>query len=823
MQQYPLRPRSGVSGSQTRRLPAALCLGGLLLAGCTLLDSQPRAPLTAGPLRATTTAATLPNAATQAPVTPVPLRSTVVTAAASAPAPVIGSPAAGAGPAASPSTARPPTPLGSPAPAPAGQPVPRPVASVPPFVVYAAGQLASAWEDASYGGATADLRSTEVTRHGQPTVKVTYACGWCAWVVADWNHANSVDTGKYSHLHFWINGGPTGGQIIGITLGGARLHVDQYIPGHRVPAGQWQEVLLPLDDLAAGGPALGEITFQEVAGHAQAPYYVDGLEFYQDPAPQPTPILRQAEVTVDVSSGRRPISPLIYGMSLAPVDVIQDAHIPLNRLGGNPYSRYNWRLGSARNAGSDDNFRNYTREPDDPSYTQPSGLPDMWFKTNQGVGAEVLLTVPILGYVAKDTHSQSTGVPDEGGPPRAAGSPAITGYDPTQNRAATSVLSLPRKGGPFQDPPHPQAPAVYQDEWINHLTHAFGPAGAGGVRFYAMDNEPDLWADNTHVDVQPTRVGYDALLKLFLEYGTAVKAVDPAAAVTGPVVSGWTGYWYSALDRGSDSFHTAGDRSAHGGMPLLPWFLDQVHKHDQATGQRTLDVLDIHYYPQGPGVYSDKADPTTAALRLRSTRSLWDPAYVDESWIGRTDPPQVALIPRMQSWIDQYYPGTRLGITEWNWGAEGTMNGALAIADVLGIYGREGVYLATYFTNPPRDSPGLASFKLYRNFDGHGGTFGDVAIGAQSSDQEKLGVYASEDTQTQQIKIMVLNKTPREQIAAQITVRGGRVGARVNVFQLSAATQSTIQALPDAPINGLRLSYLFPPSSITLLVLDEGP
>ena len=30
-------------------------------------------------------------------------------------------------------------------------------------------------------------------------------------------------------------------------------------------------------------------------------------------------------------------------------------------------------------------------------------------------------------------------------------------------------------------------------------------------------------------------------------------------------------------------------------------------------------------------------DPATNALRLRSTRALWDPSYVDESWINTAD------------------------------------------------------------------------------------------------------------------------------------------------------------------------------------------
>ena len=59
---------------------------------------------------------------------------------------------------------------------------------------------------------------------------------------------------------------------------------------------------------------------------------------------------------------------------------------------------------------------------------------------------------------------------------------------------------------------------VYQDEWVNHLVRTFGQAANGGVRFYSMDNEPDLWADNTHLDVHPVRPGYDGMLSGFLEF-----------------------------------------------------------------------------------------------------------------------------------------------------------------------------------------------------------------------------------------------------------------------------------------------------------------
>ena len=69
-------------------------------------------------------------------------------------------------------------------------------------------------------------------------------------------------------------------------------------------------------------------------------------------------------------------------------------------------------------------------------------------------------------------------------------------------------------------------------------------------------------------------------------------------------------------------------------MPLAEWSLQQMRAHEQATGQRLLDYLDEHYYPQAAGVFSNDTSAATNALRLRATRSLWDAGYVDESWIN---------------------------------------------------------------------------------------------------------------------------------------------------------------------------------------------
>ena len=178
-----------------------------------------------------------------------------------------------------------------------------------------------------------------------------------------------------------------------------------------------------------------------------------------------------------------------------------------------------------------------------------------------------------------------------------------------------------------------------------------------------------------------------------------------------------------------DYWNRAPGPASGGEDDYLTWFLRRVRAHDERVGRRTLHLLDVHYYPQGD-VYNDVADAPTGARRLRSTRSLWDPTYEDESWI---DEP-IRFVPRMREVITAAYPGTGLAVSEWNFGADTTMNGALAIADVLGIFGREGVQLAAYWRHPAAGSPGYFAFKMHGNYDDAGSSFGGTAVAATTSD-----------------------------------------------------------------------------------------
>ncbi|MBI4317739.1 MAG: hypothetical protein HY675_04555, partial [Chloroflexi bacterium] len=637
----------------------------------------------------------------------------------------------------------------------------------------------------------------------------------------------------------------------GLSLGkngvwGPKVSINSYMAGGSVAANQWRLVDVPLSALGAQNTTITRLMLQDISGVAQPTVYIDDVEFYggntatptatpvsstpvptqpaatQTAAPTQTPVPGSLVVSVDASADVHAISPLIYGVSdsSGAQTWYKDMGASFVRWGGNARTRHNWEI-NASNAGSDWEFRNVSQA------SGAAGSASYNFVTkNKSIGAESLLTIPTIGWVAKDGNNStmSTNVPSEGGPPVSPGSEAIAGYDPTANRNATSVRSYPKKNAAFSYPPSTTDGAVYQDEWISYLKNTFGTAQNGGVRFYAMDNEMDLWADSTHVDVHPVRAGYDETLARHKQYAEAVLGVDPTAQITGPVGWGWLSLWYSALDRGNDAFATAADRAAHGGTPFLQWFLQQAKAYDQSVGRRTLHVLDTHYYPQG-GVYSSAIDSTTQAKRLRSTRSLWDATYTEESWMANTEGgPNLRFIPRLREWIAAYYPGTRIGITEWNWGADSHVSGALAIADVLGIFGREDIYLANYWMSPANGSPGYWAWRMYRNYDGSYSRFGDVSVRAQmpAADVDKLSAYASKDSATGELKVMLINKMPGTSVNITLNVGNFAMRGTAKVYRYAAASTPQISQLAEVTAGAQSVNGSLPRYSITLLVISPS-
>jgi hypothetical protein len=447
-----------------------------------------------------------------------------------------------------------------------------------------------------------------------------------------------------------------------------------------------------------------------------------GTEATSNPEPG-VPVVR-----IDATEAGAEISPLILGLSSSlKAPELEQAGIRLNSWGGNPSTRFNYQIGHAWNNGRDWEFRNT-------NYGATGDAARGFIEENKEAGVETRLAVPTIGWIAKNDDTNVCSFPDEDG--------GCTGGDGSDCEHQ-NVIADPRTAN-VESTPEMVA------DWVAGLV-----ADGHAPRYIAMDNEPDLWG-YTHYDVHPDCPTYEELLETYLRYATAIREVAPNAELTGPVMCCWFDYWDVAPGPadGSDA-------------DFLSWFLRGVRTHDEQYGTRTLDVVDVHYYPQS-AVFNDKTDPTTNALRLNSTRSLWDPQYVDQSWIHSV----IEFIPRVKRIIESSYPGTPLFISEWNFGADDSMNGALAIADVLGIYGREGVYAAAYWRNPEPGTPGYLAFKMHGNYDDRGSRFAGRVVAVESPDPDRLSVFGALDATAGVLRVMLINKDPESPISVDLDISG---------------------------------------------------
>lgn len=517
-------------------------------------------------------------------------------------------------------------------------------------------------------------------------------------------------------------------------------------------------------------------------------------------------------LTVDGGAVQGVINPHIYGLNFADEALAADLQLLVNRWGGNATTRYNWQNDTSNRA-SDWYFENIPNDNSAPHLLPDSASSNQWIDQNVRTGTDSILTVPLIGWTPKSREYAC------GFSVSKYGAQAAT--DPWRPDCGNGLLpdwTTPITGNAPTDTSAPIDEMFVQD-WMAHLIGRYGTAAAGGVRFYNLDNEPMLW-NHTHRDVHPQAVGYDELRDLTVQYAAAIKAADSAAQTLGPVVWGWTAYFYSAKDQepGGAWWNNPQDRNAHGGVPLVPWYLQQLAAYEQAHGVRILDYLDLHYYPQASGVaLSAAGDAATQARRLRATRSLWDSTYVDESWINEP----VQLIPRMRDWVDTNYPGTKLAITEYNFGGHEHINGALAQAEVLGIFGREGVDLATLWDPPTFDQPAAFAFRMYRNVDGAGGQFGNLSLAASSSAPDTLSIFAAQRSTDLAMTLMVVNKTAVSQ-TANVQLSGFTPDLTAAVYQYSAQDTSQIVTLPAQPVTASGFTAVVPANSITLFVLPPA-
>jgi hypothetical protein len=571
--------------------------------------------------------------------------------------------------------------------------------------------------------------------------------------------------------------------------------------------GEWIHLLVPLSELNPGSVDFDRIVFKAVRGVGTVE--LDGIGL-TGPFPhnvvtatgRSTAPVRKLRLVVDCGAPARPISPLIYGITYS---ARGGAHqwmlgASARRWGGTPTTRFNWEIGHAWNTGLQGFFRNVNDAGDEAS---------SWIRfmdENKAQGVATALTVPIIGWVAKDAVSYSFPVSVFG--PQEATAPENPNAG--NGKGKDGRLLPPGPPGRTSVP----APPDFVGRWVRAIRQR-DTAGRRSVDLYVLDNEPMLW-NSTHRDVHPGPTSYDELLQKTVAYGGAVRAADPGATIAGPAIGVGSAYLYSASDLVA-GVGARPERRAPGDPPFMPWWLRRLREHSQRTGVRVLDVVDVHFFPQEQDISGGKIDSASSASRILSTRALWDPDHVDESWIGG----RIQLIPRLRQSIDENYPGLGISIGEWNFGADGHMSGGLATAEALGRFGALGVRAAFYSRCPDERTPTFWAFRAFRDFDGLGGRFLDWSVRTAGGGRGE-SLFVSRSELGDRVVAVLLNFEPATALEADIELGTcGAVESR-RAFVYSGQPDGFVPTTPgEAFPTGL--SYTAPPYSISVLDLGMRP
>jgi uncharacterized protein (TIGR03437 family) len=527
-------------------------------------------------------------------------------------------------------------------------------------------------------------------------------------------------------------------------------------------------------------------------------------------------------LAVDAGAAVHPISPYVYGINqYADSGLANIMRIPLRRFGGDATTSYNWQI-DVSNSAADWYFQNsaqYTKAlPDGSSF-------DLLHEADLQTGALTLGTISLMDWTPKDTTSCSFSVAKYG---------AQKAVNPYNTDCGNGILA---NGNQIVNAPsdayQPSNPA-FEQQWVKYLLQKYGPGNAGGVRMWSMDNEPEWWY-GVHTDIYQKYSTYDDMMARSLKWAQAVKAVDPSALITGPVPSGWPGYFYSRTDMQSgwstppyQYWDNPTDQKAHGGVPWVEYYLQQMQQFEQQNEYRLLDAVDVHGYLAPDSLTQTAGDTAMETLRMTSTRALWDPNYIvpnttagDNQYDSQGNLTAPQLIPRMHQWVSQNYPGTKLAITEYMWYALGSITGAITQADILGIFGRESLDYGTLWGPPAPTDPGAFAFKIFLNYDGNGSQFGGTSVSATTSNPDVLSIFAAQRYDSA-LTILVLNKTTGD-IADTISLANFSPAGTAQVWQYGQNNLNAIvRQTADLNVSAAGISTTFPAYSMTLLVIPQA-
>ncbi len=171
--------------------------------------------------------------------------------------------------------------------------------------------LVNGWQNWSW--ATVNLSNSVPVQSGTASIAVS-AGPWQALYL----HHDAFDSSMYSNLVFWINGGPSGGQVLQVQaeLSGAAQTV---VALPALAANTWQQVTIPLASLGVQDQAnLDGFWIQDRSGTTQPQFYVDTISLTVVPPPS------VVNVAMDAAQALRTVDARHFGLNAAVWDGIFD-------------------------------------------------------------------------------------------------------------------------------------------------------------------------------------------------------------------------------------------------------------------------------------------------------------------------------------------------------------------------------------------------------------------------------------------------------------------------------------------------------------------
>lgn len=544
---------------------------------------------------------------------------------------------------------------------------------------------------------------------------------------------------------------------------------------------------------------------------------------YFDPAPMPSlPHPSPVTFTIDANdtTKKHPISPLIYGVngtawssSEALTKDIRDFGYSLLRIEAGSDTLYNWEI-SAINGGYNGSAKTLSNYFFPFDALLPAQVAVNGFVAARARSATLLVGLSLLDYVAGDGAGDMD-----------ASDSAILTTRFKQNK--------PTKGAAFSLIPETGDKFVYQDEYVNWVMQN-RPSNVPVI--FQLDNEPDIW-DMINPEIHPNHVGYDEYIGRTIALAKATKQVAPDAQIVGIVTGSPSALdtlsaWYSS-QKASAADLAKGN--------FLDYFLTKMATESATFGKQLVDYVDFHYYANtvaGSGTTADPYIPLLAlnenpiytntnakvvALRLQAPRSLWDPTFVETtSWEYQNTSLQgkpLTIIPRVKKQIAALAPSVKLAISEWNIGGGNHISGGLAIADTLGIFGREGLDMSAFFPLFEWENYARGAIKAFRSYDAVGGQFGDISISATTSDVAATSVYASLDSHDpSRMVIVAINKTS-DAVAATVNIAGAPAAySGAQVFVLAEGASYLQAGKRIAGVTATGFNYTLPRYSVSVIV-----